>query len=272
MTPPPTHRFTHALLRRPPRSCTDGLRAVDVGAPDAAVFAQQHETYARALQRAGLLVTTLPALEPFPDSAFVEDTALCLPEGAVILRPGADSRRGETDAIAPALERLYGPVGRIDEGTIDGGDILVTDSAIFVGRSQRTDAAGIKALTACIEPWGYRVRAVQTPPGVLHLKSDCAPLGGDRVLSTGRLADSGLFDDLDVLIVPEGEEAAANALRINDTVFVARGFESTAALLTGAGYSVVAIDISEAARLDAGLSCLSLRFTLPGSGGGTSAD
>ena len=260
MTASPTHQFTHALLRRPPRSCTEGLRAVDVGAPDPAAFLQQHDTYARALRRAGVQVTVLPPLEPFPDSAFVEDPALCLPEGAVILRPGADSRRGEADAIAPALEGIYGAVSRIDTGTIDGGDILVTETAVFVGRSERTSTAGIEALAACIEPWGYRVRAVVTPPGVLHLKSDCASLGADRVLATRRLAEAGVFSDLDVLVVPEGQEAAANALRINDTVFVAEGYGRTAALLMQEGYSVVVIDISEAARLDAGLSCLSLRF------------
>ncbi len=257
-----SYRFTHALSRRPSASCVNGLRAMDVGVPDVELFQAQHSAYLDALANAGLSVTVLEPLEDYPDSVFVEDPALCLPEGAIVLRPGAASRRGESAEIAPTLKQAYGEVHEIQGlGFIDGGDIMVTDREILIGLSARTDREGVAALDNITQPWGYKIREVQTPTSVLHFKSDSAPLGGERVLATKRLAESGCFEGYDVLLIPDGEEAAANALRVNDQVFLASGFPETADLLSNAGYDLTLLPMTEAAKLDGGLSCLSLRFT-----------
>lgn len=258
-----SHIFTQAISRLPGQSAVAGLRATDRGAPDIARFRDQHAAYVSALEAAGVQVTLLEPLEAYPDSTFVEDAALCLPEGAIVLRPGAETRLGEAAEIAPALHGAYGgqKVRYLEgPGFLDGGDVMVTDREVLVGLSVRTNQAGIAALTELVEPWSYSVRAVQTPPGVLHFKSDSAPLGGTRVLSTRRLAESGCFDGYEILLVPEGEEAAANALRVNEKLFLAAGFPKTEALLTGAAYDLEVLNMTEAALLDGGLSCLSLRF------------
>lgn len=256
-----SYRFDHAIARRPSESCVMGLRAEDRGAPDPALFEKQHDGYLRALEEEGLKLTVLEPLEDFPDSVFVEDPALCLPEGAVLLRPGAESRRLEAEEIAPALSQHYGEVIKLEgPGFVDGGDIMVTDTEVLIGLSKRTNAEGIEELAGILSGWSYDLRPVETPKGVLHFKSDSAPLGDGRILSTKRLADSGCFTGYDVLLVPEGEEAAANALRINDRVFLAEGFPRTNDLLEKAGYRVIRLPLSEAAKLDGGLSCLSLRF------------
>jgi dimethylargininase len=257
-----TH-FSHAITRRPAASITAGLRAVDTGTPDLGLMQAHHAAYIATLKETGATVVELPPLEAYPDSVFVEDTALCLPQGAVIMRPGAPSRLGEAAEMAPHLRALYGQVVEITgpESFIEGGDILVTEAEILVGRSARTNAAGIAELTRLVAPWGHKVREVHTPPGVLHFKTDCSLLDVDTVLSTKRLSASGCFDGYRIIDVAEGEEAAANTIRFNDLVLMPGGFPNTRDAITAAGFTVREIGNTECAKLDGGMSCLSLRFT-----------
>jgi len=256
-----SYRFSEAVVRRPGASVVNGLRAVDHGQPDFGVFQAEHRAYVTALEQAGLKVTVLPALGAFPDSVFIEDAALCLPEGSVALRPGAASRTGEAEISFAALSGLGHRVQHIAEGGfVDGGDILVTDSVILVGLSERTDQAGFDALKQVLGDWGYEVKAVHTPTGVLHFKSDCSVLDSKTILATSRLAGAECFGPFHVLTVPPGEEAAANSIRVNDAVLVPDGFPATAGMLARAGYAVKSMPVSQAALLDGGLSCMSLRF------------
>lgn len=257
-----SYTFSYAITRAPGISIADGLRAVDAGAPDLDRFKAHHESYVKALKSTGAKVTVLEPLEEFPDAVFVEDTALCLAEGAIVMRPGAPSRLGEAAAMAPVLREFYGEVLEIKgPGFIEGGDILTTEREILVGRSARTDAAGIEELRGLVARWGYRVREVETPEGVLHFKTDCSLLDEETILSTERLAKSGCFDGYRVLLTGDGEEAAANAIRFNDLVLMPAGFPKTAERLARAGYEIREVGNTEAAKLDGGMSCLSLRFS-----------
>ncbi len=257
-----TH-FTHAITRKPAPSIIAGLRAVDTGTPDLALMQAHHADYIATLRDTGATVVELDALDAYPDSVFVEDTALCLPHGAVIMRPGAPSRLGEAAEMAPHLRALYDQVVAITgaDSFIEGGDILVTEREILVGRSARTNAAGIAELTRLVAPWGHKVREVHTPPGVLHFKTDCSLLDTDTILSTDRLAASGCFEGYRVIPVATGEEAAANSIRFNDLVLMPAGFPRTRDAILAAGLQVREIGNSECAKLDGGMSCLSLRFT-----------
>lgn len=262
---PVSHTFTHAIARRPAASATVGLRAVDTGAPDVARLAAQHGDYLAALAGAGVAVTVLEALPAYPDGHFVEDTALCLPQGAVVLRPGAPSRLGEAAEMAPHLAGFYGDLARItgEDSFIEGGDILMAEGELLVGRSARTNAAGIAELAGIVAGWGWRLREVEVPAGVLHFKTDCSLLDAGTVLATPRLAAAGVFAGYRVILTAEGEEAAANCIRVNDTVIQPEGFARTAEALDRAGYRLRAVGNSECAKLDGGMSCLSLRFTPP---------
>lgn len=262
-----SYSFTHAITRRPAETITAGLRAEDHGDPDLALMLRHHAAYVAALRGTGASVAVLDPLPDYPDSVFVEDTALCLPEGAIVLHPGAPSRRGESAAMAPHLEALYGSVRRIAgaDSHIEGGDILMAEREILVGRSARTNARGVAELAKLAAEWGWPVREVHTPPGVLHFKTDCSLMDEETVLSTRRLAASGCFGGYRVIEVAEGEEAAANAVRFNGIVLFAEGFPRTRDLLLARGYDVVEIGNSECAKLDGGMSCLSLRFS-PGKG------
>lgn len=257
-----SYSFTHAITRKPGKSTVDGLRAVDTGTPDLDTFLSHHADYIAALKATGAVVTELEALEDFPDSVFVEDTALCLQEGAVVLRPGAPTRLKESEAMAPTLHEFYDEVLTIEgPGHIEGGDILTTETEILVGTSARTDDAGIKELAGLVAHWGYKVRKLNTPEGVLHFKTDCSLLDENTILSTKRLADAGCFEGYNVILVADGEEACANTIRFNEKVIMPAGFPKTEQAVREAGYDVVTVGNSEAAKLDGGMSCLSLRFS-----------
>ena len=145
-------------------------------------------------------------------------------------------------------------------GCVDGGDILVTDRVILVGLSERTNTVGFAALKKILTAWGYSVQAVTTPDKVLHFKSDCAVLDSETILATSRLSGAECFNSFRVLTVPAGEEAAANVIRINNKVLVPAGYPGTAELIKRAGYAVEVMGVGQAALLDGGLSCMSLRF------------
>jgi dimethylargininase len=257
----PCYQFTRAITRLPAPSIVHGLRAEDTGDPDYRQMLRDHAHYVETLRLAGAEVTELAALEEFPDSVFVEDVALCLPEAAILMRPGAAPRAGEVARMAPVLRDFYQQLLSIEApGHIEGGDVLVTSREILVGRSARTDAAGIAQLGAIVGRFGYRLREVETPAGILHFKTDCSLLDAETILATRRLDASGCFDGYRVIHTAGGEEAGANSIRYNDLVLMPAGFPRTLERLLRAGFDVREINNSECARLDGGMSCLSLRF------------
>lgn len=257
-----SYEFRRAITRKPGKSIVGGLRAEDIGTPDLGRMLEAHAAYVATLRSTGAEVVELLPLEDYPDAVFVEDTMLCLPELAIAMRPGAPTRMGEVAEMRPAIAKFYGD--RIAEitapGTIEGGDILVTGREILVGLSARTNREGVAQLTDTVREYGYSLRLVETPAGVLHFKTDCGLLAPETILSTRRLAVSGCFEGYEVLLVPDGEEAASNCIRFNNLVVMAAGFPRTAEMLAAHGYEVVQIDNIECAKLDGGMSCLSLRF------------
>jgi dimethylargininase len=254
------YQFNRALARAPSPSVVDGLRAIDVGPPDFDGVVREHAAYVRALEDAGVSVEVLPALSAYPDSLFVEDTALTFAHAAIVLRPGAPTRAGEAHEIALVLERRFERVLRLTEGYVDGGDVLTTPKRIFIGQSARTTAEGARALAALLADIGLRGEPVATPRDVLHLKSDCSLLDDETILATARLAASGVFGGFRLILVPAGEEAAANAVRVNDRVLISDAYPRTADLLAKSGYKLAPLATREVAKIDAGLSCMSLRW------------
>jgi dimethylargininase len=211
-------------------------------------------------------VTTLPPLEEYPDSIFVEDPALVFTNGAILLRPGAPTRQAESMALEPDLRERFDTVLALDEGHVDGGDVLVMPERILIGLSARTDRTGAAALVGLLAQLGRQGHVVPTPPNVLHLKSASSLLDQETILATAALAASGMFDGLRVLTVPEGEEGAANALRLNDTVLASAACPRTIELLYRHGCAVLPLQTTEVGKLDAGLSCMSLRWRTGGAG------
>ncbi|TCN31344.1 dimethylarginine dimethylaminohydrolase family protein [Sinorhizobium americanum] len=267
MTSHPAYHFNSIIVREPSRSVVNGLRAKDRGSPTYEDVKAEHDAYVDAMREAGVKATVLPPLEAFPDSIFVEDPALVFTEGAIVLRPGAAARVGEAGEIAPTLRDMFDTVHDLPAGYADGGDVLTTQESVMIGLSARTDRAGAEALRACLDKLGRKSEIVKTPEGVLHFKTDCSLLDQETVLSTNRLARSGVFQNFRQMLIPEGEEAAANALRVNEVVMVGADFPRTIEMLDKAGYKVVTLKTTEIRKIDAGLSCMSLRWFSRGKGG-----
>ena len=252
--------FNSAIVRLPGRSVVHGLSASPGPPPVFEQLLAEHGAYVQALRTAGVQVTVLEALEAFPDSVFVEDPALVFSETALLLRPGAPSRTRESEYLAPALTERFSRVLRLREGHADGGDVLVTPGCVYIGLSARTDDAGARSLQDLLASIGRRSRVVRTPTTTLHLKSDSTLIDEQTVLATAELAASGMFDRLRVLVAPEAELHSVNALRINDVVLCGAENPRTIELLAGNGLTVIPLPASEIGRIDARLSCMSLRW------------
>ena len=253
-------RFFKALVRRPCRSMVRGLSSAGLGPPDVGRALEQHDAYVEALRGCGLEVTVLEADEAFPDSVFVEDTAVVCPEAAVIDRPGAPSRQGEEGSVARALAGSFARLDAIvSPGTLEGGDVMRAGERFFVGLSGRTNREGARQLAALLGRHGYEVKAV--PMGaLLHLKTGVSYLEEGRLLAAGELAHEPEFSRFRVIPVAAGEEYAANSLWVNGRVLVPAGFPGTRRAVEAAGCETLALDVSEFRKLDGGLSCLSLRW------------
>ena len=233
---------------------------------DYARAVEQHAAYEEALRRVGCRVQRLPDAPDFPDSVFVEDTAVVFDDLAVIARPGAESRRGEVDGMTAAL-RPYRRLAFIQApGTLDGGDVLVTPGRVFVGISGRTNLEGANQLASHIAPIGFDVIPLPVE-GCLHLKSavtelDLPPSGGRvSLLINPRWVDSAHFADFELIEVDPSEPAAANVLAVNGYVICAEEYPRTRERLEARGFAVVPVPAGELAKAEGGVTCCSVILT-----------
>lgn len=249
-----------AIVREPGASFADGLTTASLGAPDYPTMLLQHEAYVSALKDIGLAVTSLPPLPGHPDAHFVEDVAVITPKQAIITRPGAPSRAGEVEPMVREL-RKWRDLTRIKEpGTLEGGDVLIAGKRCLIGISKRTNQSGADQLASILSDEGFECRTLNVHDG-LHLKSSINELDDDTLLITEAYADNPALEGFDCVVVPKGEEYAANTLVVNDTILMPAGFENTHAILRDSGLDVFELAMSESQKMDGGLSCLSLRFS-----------
>lgn len=224
----------------------------------------QHAAYAQALAEAGARVVSLPPLEGHPDCVFVEDPALVLDEVAIITTMGAASRRGEGESLAEVLAG-FRPVRRMTgPAKLEGGDVMRVGRRLFVGMSQRTDSAGAEQLSKLLAPHRYEVIPVPLR-NCLHLKSGCTWLGElrpgeDAVLINPDWVDAATLGDYRFIHVAESEPAAANALRVCDTVLMPSAWPRTAEILRANGFQVRPLALSELLKAESGVTCSSLLF------------
>ena len=231
---------------------------IDVGLAE-----RQHAAYEALLEELGWAVERLPVEPALPDSVFVEDAAVVLDEVAVVTRPGAESRRGETTSVAAALAR-HRPLARNEApATLDGGDVLRLGRRVFVGLSERTNREGVEQLAALLAPYGYAVEGVPLH-GCLHLKTAVTAVAEGTVAINPRWIDRGTFAAYEQVEVDAEEPFAANVLRLGgadgdvDVVVMPAAFPRTAERLAARGLDVRAVDVSEIAKAEGGVTCCSL--------------
>jgi dimethylargininase len=222
---------------------------------------RQHSQYEKTLALAGLEVVRFPDLPDAPDAVFVEDTAILLGAHAIITRPGAPSRAGETESTAAALQREF-TLHPIERGHLDGGDVMRIGRRLYVGVSSRTDRNGIEELRRLVRPLGFEVAEARVRD-CLHLKTAATFAGPDAagnpvLLYYEHSIDAEQFDGVDPVAVATSEAAAANCLRAGEQVILALGNPRTADTLRNRGMNVVEVDVSELQKAEAGVTCMSL--------------
>jgi len=251
--------FTKAIVRKPAETFANGISTANLGKPNYQLALKQHEAYCEALIKCGLELTVLDASPDFPDSCFVEDTAVVTPEFGVIARPGDAQQLGEEQEIksvlAPMLKLHYIEA----PGTLEGGDIMQADNTFYIGLSGRTNLAGSKQLHKILAQYNYNTYSVPVC-NLLHFKTGVNYLGENNLIMHRDFCSKDDFKGYNQLIVDPAEEYAANSLRINNYVLVPKGFPKTKTSIEQLGYAVIELDLSEFQKMDGGLSCLSLRF------------
>jgi dimethylargininase len=263
MNPRVKHVFSHAIVRTPGNNFDAGLTTASLGRPALEKVLEQHARYCAALEKCGLELTVLGADLRYPDSTFVEDTAVISPRGAILMRPGAESRMGEVDAIRPELERFFPAMPVIEApGMVDGGDICEAGEHFFLGLSHRTNEEGARQLAARLTALGYSSCTVDVRQmtSILHLKSGIAYIGENTLVAMEEIADNPAFVGFEVIRVSEEESYGANCVRVNGRVLIAEGFPRLGASLRDRGFEPLELNMSEFRKMDGGLSCLSLRF------------
>lgn len=252
--------FENIIVKKPGKSYVNGLTTSDLGTPDYELLLQQHEAYIKGLKKCDVNIIELPLNEKFPDSTFVEDTAVLTKDFAIVCNPGIDSRNDEPKEIEPTLEKFYKTRDYIvSPGYVDGGDVLQIEKKFYIGLSDRTNQAGAEQFKEIVEKYGYEAVIVQIEE-FFHLKTGVSYIGNNTVVVAGEFIEHPLFKDFEKVIVPEEEEYAANCIRVNDYVIVPEGFTKTIENIEKAGFKTIAVPMSEFQKHDGGLSCLSLRF------------
>jgi len=226
---------------------------------DVSRAAAQHAAYESVLASLHARIARAAAAPELPDAVFVEDTAIVLDEVAVIARPGAPSRRAETDAVAEVLAGFRSLLRLEAPATLDGGDVLRVGRELYVGLSSRSNGAAVEQLASLLRPFGYGVRAVPVA-GCLHLKSAVTAVGERRLLLNPAWVARESFEGAEILCVDPSEPGAANALWLNGSVIYPAHFPRTSERLAQSGFEVIPVECSELAKAEGGVTCCSLLF------------
>ncbi len=245
-----------AVVRRPGPRLVDGLTLEELAEPvDVDLAVEQWHAYVSALSSAGWHIVECAPADDCPDAVFIEDPVVVFGDTAVVCRPGAVSRRPETEGISELFNGLGLSVKHLAAGTLDGGDVLKVGHTVYVGLSDRTNEAGVESLAEALgDEW--TVTAVPLT-GVLHLKSAITALPTGQIIGLGECVDESVVGN--VRAMPE--DAGAHVVEIGpEHLLVARSAPQTIGLLRSEGYTVSAVDISEFEKLDGCVTCLSVRI------------
>jgi dimethylargininase len=240
--------------------------------PDPAIAAEQHEALCELLRAAGAEVVYAGSdVGEDPDAVYVFDPVVVSDLGALLLRPGKEGRRGEPSAMAEDLRALGVPVAfeMGEPATAEGGDTMWLDQrTLLVGRSYRTNDAGIRALREAlpgVEVLAFDLPRLRGPDACLHLLSLLSPLDDDLVVAYPPLMPIRLLElfaerGIAIVEVPEEEfdSMGPNVLALAPRVAVAiDGNPETRRRMEAAGVDVFVFEGSEISfKGEGGPTCL----------------
>ncbi len=254
---PPGESYKECVSKNPEHN------TIDVGRAQ-----KQHEAYVSLLEEHGVEVEKLPVNGSYPDSVFVQDTAL-LGEScktASICRFGEPSRRGEEEAVLDHVKKERYEIKKIQApGTVEGGDILVTDqNIVFVGLSERSNEEGVDQLSQHFPDTEFvKVRVTE----VFHLLSGVNFLGDGTLAVCPDIVDLDHFKGFELVKINRSEQNTKyknkpiNLLYLGkDRVMIPEVYKNTIKILENHGYDPITINISEFWKGDAGTTCPMLPY------------
>ena len=254
-----TYRFNNVLIRSPNKSIERALSSKRLS-PKFKNINKEHKKYVQILNKIGLKINLLKPLEEFPDSIFIEDPALIYKSTCIILNPFDPSRNGEANIISKEIKEFFDNILFVDKGFVEGGDILNINDHFIIGLSNRTNQQGAVSLLNILNDLGASVTICKTPNEILHFKSECSLIDDDVILVSKRMGQLNyLKSNYKLIELPLGEEGAANSLRINNKLLIPDGFIKSEEILSQK-YDIIKIKTDEIRKVDAGLSCMSLRW------------
>lgn len=242
---PPSRAFPSCISSHPLRDTIDVDKAV-----------RQHEAYCNALKELGIELLVMNQEEEYPDSCFVEDTAVVHNGKALIAKMARPSRQGEENTVE-ALLKQYMRVRRVTKpGTLEGGDVIHLPNKLMTGVSQRTNIDGVFQMRDWLE---VEVSAIRDP-NIVHLKSHVTFLSKKNMICRNAYRDHPALEKYNLVILEDEDNYAANTLTIGETVLMPAGFGRAATLVREAGYEVMPIEVSEFEKCEGALTCLSILF------------
>ena len=254
-----TYTFKNVIIRKPNKSIKNGISSQNLH-PQYEIIVEEHSNYIKAIKEAGLKVHLLEPLEEYPDSIFVEDPALTYNSNIIILNPCDPTRNGEKKIIKEEIKYLFNNILFVEDGFVEGGDILNINNHFIIGLSNRTNKLGADNLSKILQSVGATVEICKTPDDILHFKSECSVIDDDIILVSSKMAQLDyLKSNYQLIELPIGEEGAANSLRINDKLLLPDGFIKAEEILSK-NYNIIKVKVDEINKVDAGLSCMSLRW------------
>lgn len=251
--------FTSAITLKPGLRFTEGITTAHLGSPDLTLAMKQHSGYVNALKDCGLAVIELENNDDFPDSCFIEDTAVITDEVAVITNPGAISRKGEIVTIIPVLEKFKKLEFIQPPGTLEGGDVMQVGKDFYIGLTDRTNMEGARQLERILLKFGYSCFMIPVSAS-LHLKSVVNYIENNNLLIMKDFFVHPALEKFNRIEVSDSEQYAANCLFVNGKLIVPGGFHKIQSQLQKLNYDIIELSMSEFQKMDGGLTCLSLRF------------
>jgi len=283
-------QYTHALVRRIPKSFEQALSSSPAALVDVAKAILQHETYIQALQKILGIENVIIIQEDnkYPDCCFIEDTCVVAEDIVMLTRLGHTTRRGETDGVAVVIkglmkkpkfrlsyfyDKIFGKNTEIfqsahimeEPALLDGGDVLVMKSEIFVGISTRTNNAALEQMAKAFP--SYKIIAI-TVEANLHLKSSVSALDENTLIiwekaeGTASAINSKAQKTYELVKVPDAP--ACNVVRVRDYLLVQAGCPHSLQILQSEAQKrnlkVIEIDTSELGKADGLLTCCSVLF------------
>lgn len=219
----------------------------------------QHDELKTRIKDFGCQIIDLPELENHPNSVFTRDTSLCTPEGYIKLRLGIESRLGEEEWMAHALDSMGIPcAGKIKApGTVDGGDIVLAGQVAFIGKTVRTNEEGINQLSGLLGKMNYEIRVIPLPDSILHLDKALMLVNPRQILYCSDLVPQNYLSGFDPIEIVTSRTTTANIICLGDNeVIVNKQNHDVIQILEEKDFIVHTLDLSEFVKGTGGPNCL----------------